>query len=432
MTTSSASSEAIFDLAARYIPGGVNSNTRTYPRPLAFARAQGAYIYEADGTSYLDYHAAFGPPVLGHCNPEVNSAVAEVMDTLDLVGIGTTELEARAAAKIVQHVPSAEQVLFCNSGSEATYSAVRLARGVTGRRKLVKFQGCYHGWHDSVLMNVISPREKIGTRDVGSIGLLDQAIEDTYVLRFNDVEALEALFAEKGDEIAAVILEPIPHNIGAVLPEDAFLQALRRLTAAHGSVLIFDEVITGFRHHVGGYQAICGITPDLTTMGKAMANGFPVAALAGRRDLMQRFQTAGGDVFFGGTYNAHPIAMAATLATIEALEDGSVHRRLFRLGDRMRSGLQASIDRLGLPAHATGFGSVFVVYWTPNRPVRSYEDLLESDGARYVAFHTAMIERGFFMLPLNLKRNHLSAAHTEADVDRTLEAADAVLQTMAA
>jgi glutamate-1-semialdehyde 2,1-aminomutase len=258
-----------------------------------------------DGNEYVDYHAAFGPIVLGHCDAEVDKAAAEATRELGLMGIGTTELEIEAAEAISEHVPSAEMVHFCNSGSEATYNAVRLARAVTGRPKLVKFQGCYHGWHDYLCMNVISPRDRLGKHDPGSAGMLPEALQNTIVLTFNSVPELEQAFAESGDEIAAVILEPIPHNIGCVMPRPEFLKALRELTKRNGSLLIFDEVITGFRHALGGYQAICGVTPDLTTLAKSMANGYPCAALCGKRDFMQRFATAGGDVFFAGTYNAH-------------------------------------------------------------------------------------------------------------------------------
>jgi glutamate-1-semialdehyde 2,1-aminomutase len=208
--------------------------------------------------------------------------VAEAIENIDLIGVGTGELELQLARKIVQHVPSAEKVLFCNSGSEATYSALRVARAATGRRKLVKFQGCYHGWHDAVAMNVITPAEKVGQKHLLSAGMTPEVVDDTLVLRFNDVEQLTSTIEQHGSEIAAVILEPIPHNIGNVLPHNEFLQALRQLTTEHGIVLIFDEVVTGFRHSLGGYQALAGVTPDLTTMGKAIANGFPLAALCGR------------------------------------------------------------------------------------------------------------------------------------------------------
>lgn len=422
-------SQAMFEEAKQYIPGGVSSANRRVDPNLTFTRAQGAYIYDADGQRYIDYHAAFGPAILGHCHPDVNKRVAEAIENIDLIGVGTGELETQLARKIVQHVPSAEKVMFCNSGSEATYSALRVARAATGRRKLVKFQGCYHGWHDAVAMNVITPAEKVGQRHLLSAGMTPEVVEDTLVLRFNDVEQLTSTIEKHGSEIAAVILEPIPHNIGNVLPRDEFLQALRRLTAEHGIVLIFDEVVTGFRHTLGGYQAVAGVTPDLTTMGKAIANGFPLAALCGRADLMDHCGPD-GDVFFAGTFNAHPVGVAASLATVEILERPGSYEHLFGLGERMRNGLSRIAEQHGIEATATGFGSVFVLYFL-SPPIDSYDDLLRNDVDAFVRYLRRMIERGVYMLPVNLKRNHISLAHTADDVDATLEAAEAVLKTFA-
>ncbi|MBI2755628.1 MAG: aspartate aminotransferase family protein [Chloroflexi bacterium] len=425
-------SAAIAERAARSIPGGVNTGMRALDPPLAFTRAQGQHLWDADGARYVDFHAAFGPIVLGHADPEVAEAVARATETIDLVGVGVSELETTLAEKVIYHVPSAEKVLFCNSGSEATFHAIRLARAATGRRLVIKFQGCYHGWHDYLGANVISTPDRMGTLDPISAGMPASALDELVVLPFNDPAAFAERARQLGDQVAAVILEPIVHTIGCVVASDEFLATLRRITAEIGAVLIFDEVVTGFRHHLGGYQAISGVTPDLTTLGKAIANGYPLAAVAGRADLMDRFNTRpGGDVFFGGTFNGHPMALAAAMATIERLEDGSIYRRLYRLGDRMRAGLEEITTRLGIEAQPTNFGSVFVCYFAPG-PVRSFDDALKNDAERYVGFHRGMIERGFFMLPLNLKRNHLSAAHTEDDVDRALQAAEDTLRALTA
>lgn len=429
MLTTHERSHEIFEAAERVIPGGVSSTNRRVEPNLTFTRANGAYIYDADGKQYIDYHAAFGPPVLGHCNAEVNERVIETIGHIDLLGVGTSELEAQLAAKFVEHIPSAEKVMFCNSGSEATYSALRLARAVTGRRKLIKFQGCYHGWHDAVLMNVISPASSVGKKDPLSAGMTPELIDDTLVLRFNDIEELTNVINEQGEEIAAIILEPIPHNIGAVLPHEEFLRSLRDLSTQHGIVLIFDEVVTGFRHTLGGYQAVAGITPDLTTMAKGIANGYPLAVLCGREDLMDRCGPD-GDVFFAGTFNAHPVGLAASLATIEVLERPGSYDHMFRLGDRMREGMTEITGRLGIDAVSTGFGTIFVTYFMTG-PVNSYDDLLRNDVARFVGFRRGLIERGVYMLPVNLKRNHISLAHTDEDIDATLEAAEDVLQGMA-
>lgn len=418
------------DRAEKVIPGGVNSASRRLAVPTAWEWAEGAYIRDVDGKTYLDYHAAFGPIVLGHNDPGVNAAVVEALKGVDMVGLGITEAEVRLAEKVVEHVPSAEMALTFSTGSEATYMAVRLARGVTGRQKLIKFQGTFHGWHDYLLMNIASPAEKIGKKDPGSAGQLADAIDNTIVVRFNDLDSVEQAIADNPGEIAAIFLEAIPHNIGCVLPTLEFAQGLRRLCDTHGIILVFDEVITGFRHGLGGYQAKIGVTPDLTTMAKAIANGYPCAVVAGRRDLMQQYNTVpGGKVFVGGTYNGHPVGTAAALATIAALEDGSVHERLFRLGDRVRTGLQEIADRVGIEMTVAGYGSVFTPYFMTGS-IDRYEDLLRNDTSKDVAFRSAMVERGIFMLPVALKRNHISAAHTEAEIDRTLETAETVLKSM--
>jgi glutamate-1-semialdehyde 2,1-aminomutase len=414
--------------AERVIPGGVNSGNRRMPWPLAIVRAQGAHFTDADGVEYLDYHAAFGPLLLGHNHPRVNAAVRAVTERLDIIGAGVTDIEVELAEAICRYVPSAERVLLTNSGSEATYAALRLARAATGRNTIVKFQGTYHGWHDAVLMNVISPPEKIGHKDPLSLGMLPETIDHTLVLPFNDVEAVRQAVDEQGDRIAAFIVEIIPHNIGCVLPRPEFLQALRDTCTANGIVLIFDEVITGFRHDLGGYQRICGVTPDLSTFAKAIANGYPLAALVGNAELMDRFGPGGG-VFFAGTYNGHPVGVAAALATIAELEDGTVHRHCFAMAERAAAGMRAIANEFGIPMTVAQFGSVFVPYFFDG-PTERYEDLLANDTTHDVWFRSTMCERGIFMLPQALKRNHVSAAHREADIDRTLETARDVLRVL--
>ena len=415
--------------ALQHIPGGVNSSTRALNPPIVWRRAQGSKLYSVEDKEYIDYHAAFGPILLGHNDPVVNRAVIQALDYVDLAGVGITEGEIRLAGKISNSIPSAEKVLLCNSGSEATYNAVRLARAVTGRKKLIKFQGCYHGWHDYLCMNIISPAGKLGQYDPASAGMLEESMRHTIVLDFNRLEQVEDAFRAEKDQIAGIILEPIPHNIGCVMPTKQFLQGLRELATLHGSILIFDEVITGFRHGVGGYQKICGITPDLTTIAKSMANGYPCAALCGRSDLMERFQTAGGDVFFAGTYNGHPIGVAAALATIEQLEDGRIYDDLFQRGAKMARELTGLIERYGLKAHVAQFGSVFVVYFM-EPPIENYTDLLRNDNAMDVKFRREMVARGIFMMPLALKRNHLMAASSDLDMARTLEAVEDVFHTL--
>src|SRR4051812_16110737 len=270
------------DLAARaaaVIPGGVNSGQRRVPglEELVIAATSGSTFTDGDGNTYTDYHAAFGPPLLGHNDPDVDAAVAATAREVGLMGIGVTRIEVELAEKIVEHVPSVEQVLLTETGSEATFHALRVARAATGRRHIVKFQGCYHGWHDSVAMNVISLPENVGRKDPLSKRILPEVLDATIVCRFNEADDVERALTDH--DVAAIILEPIPHNIGAVLPRPGFIGRLRELATEHGTVLVFDEVITGFRHALGGYQSIAGVTPDLTTMGKAMGNGWPVSAL---------------------------------------------------------------------------------------------------------------------------------------------------------
>jgi len=423
-------SEKLYERACQVLPGGVNSSVRNVIPHLVFKRAEGALLTDVDGNEYIDYQAAFGPPLLGHGHPGVTRRVIKALQTCLLPGVGITQLEIQVASKIRELIPSAEKVLLCNTGSEATFHAIRVARAFTGRRKIIKFQGCYHGFHDYVLRNVISPPEKVGKLDPGSAGILPEVLENTLVCTFNALDEVEAALQAHRDQVAAIILEPIPHNIGCVLPRPGFLQGLWDLCSAHGAVLIFDEVITGFRHHLGGYQKICGVTPDLTTLGKAIANGFPMAAVCGRAEIMDHFSTRpGGDTFFAGTFNGNAVGCAAALATLEILQKEPVHEHIFRLGERLRKGLAEIHERLGVRATVAGFGSVFLTYFMEG-PIENYSDLLRNDAERFVGYRRRLINRGIFKMPMNLKRNHVSYAHTDAHVDQTLQACEDVLKEM--
>ena len=417
-------SEALLDAAAEVIPGGVNTCRRRSEPRICIARGEGAYLVDLDGRRFIDYHAAYGAIFLGHAHPVVNGRVARAIERGSLFGVGVTEAEVALARKLAEHVPSVEQAVVCNSGSEATYHAIRLARGVTGRQKIVKFQGCYNGFHDYVLRNVLSRPERVGRRDPHSAGMLDAAVDATLVCRYNDAADVRATLERHAGDVAAVIVEPIAHNSPGLLPRDGFLQRLRELCDESGALLIFDEVITGFRHHLGGYQAIAGVLPDLTTFGKAIANGFPLAAIGGRRELLERFTTrADGDVHFGGTYNGNAVAVEAGLATIEQLEDGRVHEHVFALGARMRSGLAEVAERVGVPAVVGGFGSLFVLCFMEG-PLDSYDDVLRNDDELFGRYRRELIKRGVFEMPESLGRSHISAAHTADDVDRSLDAAE--------
>jgi glutamate-1-semialdehyde 2,1-aminomutase len=423
-------SRGIVDEAKRYVPGGVQSSIRGFDPVLSFDRSAGPRIWDADGHEYIDYHAAFGAVLLGHRNAVVHSRVAQSLDQIDLVGTGVTPQEFELCRLIVEHVPSAEQVLLTNSGSEATYHAIRLARAVTGRTKIVKLQGSYHGWHDAVALNT-GPTAREGERQPASAGILDSTVGHTLVGVFNDPTSVERLLDAHRGDVAAVIVEPVQHGIGCILPRAGFLQTMRELTQVHGAILIFDEVITGFRHGLGGFQAIAGVTPDLTTLGKAMGNGFPISALAGRRELMEQFDTFhAGSVFFAGTFNGHPASAAAAAATIDELARPRAYERLFQLGDRMRRGLEEIGKGLPFPTCVAGYGSVYILHFAEEAPA-STRDLAGHDAERFIRYRQELIKRGVFETPMNLKRAHIGLSHTDADVDATLELAEDVLKELA-
>lgn len=421
-------SEALLEEAAHYLAGGVNSGRRRTSPPLYIRRAEGAYIEDVDGNRYIDYTGAAGTAVLGYCYPPVIERVTEAIKDNILVAIGATEGEVTLAKKVVGHVPSVDQILICNSGSEATFNAIRLARAVTGRPKLLKFQGCYHGFHDYVLRNNQSDPQRNNERDPNSAGMLDAAVDATLVCRYNDLDDVEATLKANEEQVAAIIVEPIAHNAPGILPKPGFLEGLRKLCDREGALLIFDEVITGFRHHLGGYQSVAGVAPDLSVFGKAIANGFTTALLGGKREYMERFNTTpGGDVVWAGTYNGNTVGVAAALATIELLEDGTVHEHIFRLGERLRTGLVEVANHMGVPATACGYGSLFVLCFMEG-PVESYDDILRNDADLFVAFRRELIARGVLEVPDHKNtRSHVSYSHTDDEVDRTLEAAEDAL-----
>ncbi|MDH6234566.1 glutamate-1-semialdehyde 2,1-aminomutase [Mesorhizobium soli] len=423
----STNNETIAARAEAVIPGGLLSPSRRLGAPIAFARAEGAYLYDADGNRYTDYHCAFGANVLGHRPPAVAAAIAETAENLDLIGAGVLELEVEVAELLVNAIPCADQVAFCSSGSEATYHALRLARAYTGRKQIIKFQGGYHGWHDYVAMNGQSSRQMLGSYDPMSDGMLFDAARHTAILPYNDAGAVEDYIRKNPGEVAAIIVEPIAHNMGAVIAEAQFLSDLRRITAEHGVVLIFDEVITGFRHALGGYQSIVGVTPDLATFGKAATSGYPIGIVAGRREIMERVgRTGEGAVFMGGTFNGTPSSMAAVKATIEELARPGVYERLFGLGAYLRGEIDGIIARHGLKAQAAGFGSVWLVYFFDGA-FRDYTDLLRNDNDLDMRFRRALIAGRQVFQPLQLKRLYLSLSHDRAVLDDTLELIDTTM-----
>ena len=430
MMTSIDSNATLTERALRVLPGGHMSPSRKLGFPYVFVRGEGAYLYDADGHEHVDFHCGFGANVLGHCHPAIRKRVAAVADRLDLIGAGTLDLEVEAAEALVRCIPCAEQVAFCSSGSEATYHALRLARAVTGAKRIIKFQGGYHGWHDYVAMNCQSSREAIGQYDPISAGMLREAALETVIMPYNDADAVEHYVKQHRGEIAAIIVEPIAHNVGSILATDDFLIALRRIATDHGIILIFDEVITGFRHALGGYQSICGVTPDLATFGKAAAAGYPVGLVAGRRDLMERVGRTGSDaVFMGGTFNGTPSTLAAILATIEEMSKPGSYAKLFELGAYIRSEIDGIVARVGLPAQSAGYGSVWLLYFFEG-PYSRYEDLLRNDDALDNRFRRELLAHRFIFQPLALKRLYLSASHDRKIIDRALDVIETVLKTL--
>lgn len=423
--------EAIARRAEAVIPGGLLSPSRRLGAPVAFAKAEGPYLFDADGNRYTDYHCAFGANVLGHRNPAVFNAIAEVNESLDLIGAGVLELEVEVAELLVSAIPCADQIAFCSSGSEATYHALRLARAYTGRKQIIKFQGGYHGWHDYVAMNGQSSRQMMNSFDPMSDGILYDAARHTKILPYNDATAVEEYIKANPGDVAAIIIEPIAHNMGAVIAQDQFLRDLRRITTENGVVLIFDEVITGFRHALGGYQSIVGITPDLATFGKAATSGYPIGLVAGRREIMERVgRTGEGAVFMGGTFNGTPSSLAAVKATVQELSKPGVYDRLFDLGNYLRKQIDQIIARHGIKAQTAGFGSVWLVYFFDGE-FSDYADLLRNDNELDMRFRRALIAGRHIFQPLQLKRLYLSLSHDKSVLNDTLELIDTAMADLA-
>jgi glutamate-1-semialdehyde 2,1-aminomutase len=407
--------------------GGVHDELRyTDPYTLFFKRSKGSKVYDIDGKMYTDFLLGYGPLVLGHCHPKVVQAVQKAAAVSDLWGIGTTEMEYKLAEKITRHIPSAEKVRFCNAGSDATFHALRLSRAFTGRRKILKFEGSYHGWHDYVDISVMPPADKVGTPWPVSAGILPEAMAQTIVVPWNDVGALERAISQYKDELAAVITEPILHNIGVVMPKEGYLQRIREVTEQNGIVFILDEVITAFRHSLGGAQKLFGIKPDLTTFAKAMANGYPIGGLAGRADIMNRLKPL-GDVHMAATYYSHPISVAASLATIDVLEKGRVYEHMDAIGEIIEKGLKQLIKDFKLRAQVRRFHSIFTLYFTDAELV-NYASVLSNDAETYNKYCASMREQGIILSPHHLKRCHLSAAHTKADANKFLTSAKKALE----
>jgi glutamate-1-semialdehyde 2,1-aminomutase len=422
----------MYSRARLVTPGGVHGEGRTFkPHPIYMKRAKGARVWDVDDNEYIDYHCGFGAVMLGHDDATVRQAVQRVINDHGVMLATANPLELQLSEKIVEVVPSAEMVLLSCTGSEATYHAIRLARGVTGRPRILKFEGNYHGWHDYVAWNThfdpdLSVTGRGELRPIpASAGMLPGTEEGVVVCGYNDEEALRAAFALRGPALAAVIVEPIFHNAGVVLPERGFLESCRELCDQHGAVLIFDEIITGFRHGLGGAQALLGILPDVSTFGKAMANGFPISAIAGRRELMSNF-VPDGQVLFSGTFTGQLVNVGAALACIDFLERNNPYPKMALLAGRLCQGVQDAINETGADAQVKSLGSVWCMYFT-RRPIRSYRDLAGFAGTKEQAvqraFQAWLLQGGIYVHPHELVRGYVSAAHTEQDIERTIEVA---------
>ena len=416
-------SEDLFQRAQKTIPGGVNSPVRAFKAvggtPRFIARAEGAWLEDADGKRYVDYVGSWGPMILGHQHP----AVVEAIRRQSQVGVSygaPTELEIEMAELLSARMPALEQVRLCNSGTEATMSALRLARGATGRHTIIKFEGCYHGHADGLLVKAGSGALTLGVPS--SPGVPPDFAKHTLTASFNDAGSVETLFNANLGKIAALIVEPVAGNMNCVPPAPGFLQALRALCDRHGAVLIFDEVMTGFRVHPGGATARFGVRPDLVTLGKIIGGGLPVGAFGGRRELMQHLAPV-GPVYQAGTLSGNPLAMAAGLATLKLLGDAKLYSDLERSTARLLGGLTEAARDAKVPFLTTQVGSMFGLYFTEEKSIATYAQVMRSDAARFKRFFHAMLDAGVYLAPSAYEAGFVSAAHGEAELAHTLRAA---------
>lgn len=427
-----AKSSEILKRNQTFIPGGVVSVNRAVQPEIVFVKGQGAYLWDADGNQYIDYHAAFAPHFLGHNDPHVTDAVVSVLrEGASLYGSGTTELEGQLAELICRHIPAVQSVQFLNTGSEATYQAIRLARAVTGRDHIIVMQGGYNGWHDDVSCNLMTPLSVIGPRvSPGeypyvpiSAGIPRDHQKLVHPINFNDLDSVEYVCQKYS--IAALITEPILQNVGIIKPEAGYLAGLRRLADRCGFILIFDEVKTGFRHSLGGFAKLAGVIPDLVVFGKAMANGYPIAALGGKRELMEWFvhPDPSKRVLLAGTYNAHPVPTAAAIATIERLlmNDGEVYRHVESLGQQMQAGLEQVIRTLSVEAVVARQGSAFCIYFMSHYPQDWHDLAAHHDFSFDENLRKRLIELGVYFFPIAAKQCSISFAHKTADIEVTLQ-----------
>ena len=421
-------SEQLYERAKQVMPGGVNSPVRSFGSvggtPRFVAEGEGARIRDVDGNSYVDYVCSWGPLIFGHAHPEILAAARTALEHGSSFG-APTEAEVELAESIVERTPAVEQVRLTSSGTEAGMSAVRLARGVTGRSKVVKFAGHYHGHSDALLAAAGSGVATLALPD--SPGVTSGAAGDTIVVAWNDRQAVEAAFAEHGDDIAVLACEPVAANMGVVPPDEGFLDFLRDVTTRHGALLMFDEVMTGFRVARGSAQEVYGVTPDLVAMGKVVGGGFPLAGLGGRTEVMEQLAPT-GPVYHAGTLSGNPVAVAAGLTQLRLLDEAT-YKALDDLAALLIDGLQGAFDAAGVPAQLQRCRSLFGVFFS-EAPVRDYASAKASATQRYAAFHRGMLARGYYLPPSNFEAIFVSLAHTSADIEETVAAAHEVAEEL--
>ena len=423
-------SHDLFQAACRHIPGGVNSPVRAFKGvggdPVFFSRGEGAWLFDADDKRYIDYVGSWGPMIAGHAHPDVITAVRDM--AAQGLGFGApTEIETIMADQLCELVPSMDMVRMVNSGTEATMSAIRLARGFTGRDRIIKFEGCYHGHSDALLVKAGSGTLTLGVPT--SPGVPAAVAEYTSTLTYNDLDGINDVFASIGSEIAAIIVEPVAGNMNCIPPVPGFLEGLRSLCDEHGSVLIFDEVMTGFRVALGGAQQHYGITPDLTTLGKVIGGGLPVGAFGGRRDIMEHIAPL-GPVYQAGTLSGNPISLAAGLATLKLACADGFHQQLDSAAKRLTSGLQAQADKAGIPFTTNQAGGMFGFFFSPESAITRFEQVTACDMKRFQAFYHGMLDAGVYLAPSAYETGFISSAHSDAVIDATLEAAGRVFASL--
>ena len=422
-------SEQLFAESLNHIPGGVNSPVRAFRgvggQPFFAERAAGAHVWDVDGNEYIDYVGTWGPAILGHAHPAIVQAVQAAAERGTSFGI-PSEPEVRMAQLVKECVPSVEKVRMVNSGTEACMSAIRVARGFTDRPKIIKFDGCYHGHADSLLVKAGSGALTCGNPDSG--GVPAEFTAHTIVLPFNDREAVEQAFAANAGQVAGIILEPVPGNAGVYLPREGYLEFLREITAANGSLLIFDEVMTGFRVSLGGAQERFGITPDLSCFGKIIGGGLPVRAFGGRAEVMDVL-APDGPVYQAGTLSGNPLAMAAGLAALEELKKGAVHAQLEDKGAKLEAGLNAAAEKAGIPVITQRAGSMSCLFFA-EQPVHNLAEAMQADRERFKKYFHGMLAEGVYLAPSAFEAAFLSVAHTDADIDATIAAAEKVMTTL--